>query len=237
MFDKIAYFIMVPMVYFSFFVFIMGILFQILRIARAPKQTFTLQIFPYKKPSTLRALGDTLLIPAIRKDKPLFWVFLILFHVAFFLVVLSHVDLIPGINIMDPQSNHMIGYGIVGVVLLVSVVFFLFRRFRTPVREISVTGDYLILFLLLFIILTGGMMSWSNSWGENGFVLEKSDFSNYIKTLVSFTFQNPYETLESSHYFHVVIHVFLANLFLMVFPFTKFVHTFFAMALNRIRRG
>ena len=80
-------------------------------------------------------------------------------------------------------------------------------------------------------------MSWSNSWGASGFVLEKSDFANYMKILISFSFADPYPVLESSHYFHVVIHIFLANIFLIVFPFTKFIHTFFAMILNRIRRG
>ena len=131
----------------------------------------------------------------------------------------------------------MLGYGAVGVALTVSVVYFLLRRFRSPVREISVSGDFIILILLLFIILTGGIMSWSNSWGENGFVLEKVDFGNYMNILVDFSFENRHSQLDSSHYFLVVFHVFLANIFLMVFPFTKFIHTFFAMALNRIRRG
>ena len=225
------------MVYVSIAVFVGGLIFTLFRIIRAPKQESTLQIFPHRKNSIPGTLYDTFLMPTIRKDRPLFWVFLIFYHIAFVFLFLGHVDLIPGINIMKPGSNHMVGNGAVGVILTVSVAYFLFRRFRSPVREISVTGDYLILILLLFIFLTGGIMSWSNSWSDNGFVLEKSDFSNYMKILVSFSFKNPHAELESSHYFHAVLHVFLANLFLMVFPFTKFVHTFFALALNRIRRG
>lgn len=237
MLDKILYFIMVPMVYISFVVFITGTIYIIFLIARAPKQSSTLQIFPSKQLAGIRAVYDTFLMPTIRKDRPVFWVFLIFYHFAFLVLIIGHLDLIPSINIMDPKSPHMVGYGGVGLVLSLSVMYFLFRRFKSPVREISVMGDYLILLLLLFIFLTGGIISWSNSWGENGFVLEKADFGNYMKILLNFSFRNPHEVLDSSHYFHVVIHVFLANLFLMIFPFTKFVHTFFAMVLNRIRRG
>jgi nitrate reductase gamma subunit len=225
------------MVYLAFGVLIVGTFFTIFRIFKAPKQPFTLQIFPHENPAKLRAFYDTFLMPAIRTDRPVFWFFLILYHIAFLLLILGHLDLIPGINIMDPESRHMVGNGGAGVALTLSVIYFIGRRLKSPVREVSTFGDYLLLLLLLFIFLTGDMMSWSNSWNENGFVLEKGDFANYLKILVSFSFQNPYEVLESSHYIHVVIHVFLANLFLMIFPFTKFVHTFFSMAVNTIRRG
>jgi nitrate reductase gamma subunit len=228
---------MVPMVYFSLVVFVIGILYSIFKIVRAPKQPYTLKLFPDKNQPALGLLSDNFLMPTIRKDKALFWVFLILYHLAFLLLILGHLDLIPGIHIMNPDSGHMLGYGAVGVVLTVSVCYFLLRRFKSPVREISSMGDYLVLILLLFLFLTGGIMSWSNSWGENGFVLEKSDFRNYMNILTRFNFENPHPVLDSSHYFHVVFHVLLANIFLIIFPFTKFVHTFFALILNKLRRG
>lgn len=237
MLDKIFYFIMVPMVYIAVATFLCGIVYSIFRIIGSPKHPSTLQIFPQKGPSGLNAAGDTFLMPTIRKDRPTMWIFLILYHAAFFLLILGHLDLFPQIKIMDPGSRHMVGHGAAGVVLTVSVIYFLFRRFRSPVKDISVMGDYLVLILLLFIFLTGDIMSWSNSWGENGFVLEKVDFGNYMAILSSFSFEDPQEVLVSSHYFHVAFHVLLANIFLMIFPFTKFIHTFFSMALNRIRRG
>ncbi len=236
MLDKLFYFIMVPMVYIAFATFFVGIGFTLMRVLRAPRPSSTVPIFPKSK-NKLAAFNDTFLMPTIRRDKPVFWVFLILYHLAFLLLIIGHLDLIPGIKFMDPSSKHMFGNGIVGLVVTVSAIYFLWRRFRSPVREISVSGDYLILLLLILIFLTGGIMSWSNSWGASGFVLEKSDFANYMKILISFSFADPYPVLESSHYFHVVIHIFLANIFLIVFPFTKFIHTFFAMILNRIRRG
>ena len=228
---------MVPMAYLSVLVFITGVIKTFIRIIKAPKHKTTLKVFPQGKKPLLQAVKDTLFMPSVRRDKPILWLMLMLYHAAFLLLILGHLDLIPGINLMKKDSPHMLGFGAVGVVLTVTVVYFLLRRFKSPVREISTMGDYLILLLLFFIFLSGGIISWSNSWNENGFVLEKSDFKTYFGDLVKFTFNDPGETLSGSHYFHVVIHVFLANLFIMVFPFTKFIHSFFAMAVNKIRRG
>ena len=237
MLNKIFYLVMVPMVYLAVLVFIAGIIITLLRIGRAPKHKTTLKVFSKGKRSPLQVVKDTLFMPSVRQDKPVLWVFLMLYHLAFLLLMLGHLDLIPGIHLMEKDSPHMVGYGAVGVVLTLALVYFLLRRFRSPVREISTMGDYLILLLLLFTFLSGVIMSLSNSWGENGFVLEKSDFRDYFDILIHFSFADPVEILSGSHYFHVVIHVFLANLFMMIFPFTKFVHTFFGMVVNKIRRG
>ena len=172
-----------------------------------------------------------------RRHTPLFWVFLMLYHVAFALLILAHLDLIPGIRIMDPESPHMLGAGAVGVALTLAVLFFLLRRMSGAVREISTLGDYLLLLLLLFVFLTGDMMSWANSWNPDGFVITKQDFGGYLQILVDFSFANPRDVLPGSHYIVIVLHVLLANLFLIVFPFTKIMHTFFALPMNRLRRG
>lgn len=237
MIDTIFYFITVPMVYISFVICIIGILYAVIRILLAPKQASTLQVFPESKASGAMALYDTFAMPTILRDSPFFWVFLMLYHIAFGLLILNHLDLIPGLNIMHPESPHMFGYGAVGLTLTLSVIYFILRRLRSPVREISVMGDYLLLLLLLFVFITGDVISWSNSWGENGFVLGKSDFKNYVDILVSFSFADPAEVLQSSHYVVVVVHIFFANLFILLFPFTKLMHTFFAIPLNKIRRG
>lgn len=97
-------------------------------------------------------------------------------------------------------------------------------------------ADYLLLLLLLFIFLLGDMISWGNSWTVNGFVMTKADFKNYFGILSSFSFADPRTVLHGSHYHFVVLHVFLAELFMMILPFTKIVHTFFSLPLNILRR-
>jgi len=235
--DTIYFVILVPMVYLAVAVFLSGIGLRIAQVLAAPRHPFPLRIFPSPRAASLTALYDTFLMPQVRKHAPLFWVFLILFHAAFLLLILGHLDLLPGINLMPPDAPHMLGWGAVGAVLTVAVSYFLLRRMKGPVREISVLGDYLLLLLLLFLMLSGGMISWANSWNEAGFVISKQDFGLYLESLVRFTFENPRDLLPGSHYIVVVIHVLLANLFLMALPFTKIIHTFFALPMNRLRRG
>ena len=68
-------------------------------------------------------------------------------------------------------------------------------------------------------------------------MLGKAEFGEYLQVLADFSFENPRDVLPGSHYVVVVLHVFFANLFLIVFPFSKIMHTFLAMPMNRLRRG
>ncbi len=175
-------------------------------------------------------------MPQVRRHKPVFWAFLMLFHASFLLLILGHLDLFPSINFMPEDSKHMLGWGAVGVAVTVSLAAFLLRRFRSPEREISTPGDYLLLLLLLFLFLLGDAMSWSSSWGPKGFVITKADVAGYFGGLARFTFENPRALLPGSHYHVVVLHVLLANLLFVVAPFTKIMHSFLALPINLLRR-
>ena len=234
--ERAAWFILVPMVYLALLVLAVGVAARVAALLRAPAPAYSLRTFPASRRPFLAALGDTFAMPQVRRHKPLFWVFLLLYHLAFLFLILNHLDLFPRINLVPADSKHMLGRGAVGVLVTLPVLYFLFRRFRSPVREISVPGDYLLLLLLLFIFLFGDSMSWSNSWGRNGFVLGKQDFAAYFGLLASFSFADPRAVLPGSHYHFVVLHVLLANLFLMILPFTKIAHTFFAVPVNLLRR-
>lgn len=235
--DRIFYFVMVPMVYLAVAVFVLGIIAALVRIYAAPKYANPLHTFPRRRGGGWWALQDTFTMPQVRRQAPLFWIMLMIYHLAFLLLILAHLDLIPGIHLMSPDSAHMFGAGSVGVAVTLSLLYFLFRRLRHPTREVSAFGDYLLLLLLLFTCLTGDTISWANSWNPDGFVLGKEDFGNYLRILLDFSFENPRDVLPGSHYVVLVLHVALANLFLMIFPLSKFMHTFLAMPLNRLRRG
>jgi nitrate reductase gamma subunit len=236
MVDKVFYLVMVPMVYMAFAACIVGVLMKFTELLKAPKHPHTLQIFPQRKAGGLFAAVEVFTLPTVRQTKPVLWVFLMLFHLGVVGLILSHLDLLPLINFMSADSPHMIGNGFVGVTVTISLLYFLMRRFSSPVREISVPADYLLLLLLFMIFITGDTISWSNSWNGDGFVLNKQDFGAYLDGMVRFTFENPADNLDSSHYVVLVVHVFLANLFLIVLPFSKIMHAFFAVALNRLRR-
>jgi len=235
--DQVSFVILVPMVYLAFAVLLAGIGVRIGRVLVSPRHPSTLRLFPARRAAGVAALQDTFLMPQVRRHASAFWACLLLFHVSFLLLILGHLDLLPWTRLRPADSKHMLGWGAVGVGVTLPAFYFLLRRMRGPVREISTLGDYLLLLLLVFVLLSGDMMSWANSWSENGFVMTKQDFGAYLASLARFEFANPRDLLPGSHYIVVVIHVFLANLFLMLLPFTKVMHTFFALPLNRLRRG
>ena len=234
--DKFLFLVMVPMVYLAFFTCAVGVLTKIFEILRAPKHPHTLQIFPQRKASGLKALAEALTMPTVLRAKPVFWVILMVFHWGILFLVLSHLDLLPQINIISSNSEHMIGNGAVGAAVTLSVLYFLLRRFASPVREISVPADYLLLLLLFLIFITGDTISWANSWSDDGFIFTKQDFGAYLNGLIHFTFEDPGKSMYGGHYVVIAVHVLLANIFLMVLPFSKIMHTFFAVALNLLRR-
>ena len=233
---SVYYFIMVPMVYLAIAALLIGVVWRIAVILRSPANPSRLTLYPAAGRPGIAALRDAFGMRQVRAHKPVFWVFLVIFHAAFLLLILAHLDIIPALRMMPAESKHMIGAGGVGVALTVAILYFIFRRFRSPVREISTPADYLLLLLLLFLFLLGDMISWSNSWGAHGFVMTKKDFARYFDGLSRFTFADPRAVLHGSHYHFVVLHVFLANLFFIVLPFTKVMHTFLTIPVNLLRR-
>lgn len=234
--NAIEYTIVVPLLYFSVLFCIVGIIWRLFKILGAPPAPYSLKIYPSSKSPGLGALKDTIAMPQLRRHKPLFWVFLVIFHISLLMLLLGHLDILPTISIVPESSRHMVGAGLVGVGVTVPLLYFLFRRFRTPVRELSVPADYLLLILILFLFLFGDLMSWGNSWTPNGFVMTKQDFSLYFQGLAQFTFADPRAVLPGSHYHFLVIHVLLADLFFIILPFSKILHAFLSYPINLLRR-
>jgi nitrate reductase gamma subunit len=234
--DRIDYAIMVPLVYLSVVACVVGIIWRIAVIMRSPAPPYSPRLFPARRRPGLAALGDVFAMPQVMTHAPWFWVFLMLYHIGFLFLILGHLDIFPGINIVPAASRHMVGAGAVGIAVTLPTIYFIFRRFRSPQREISVPADYLLLLLLLFLFLFGDLMSWGNSWSPNGFVMTKQDFAKYFGGLARLTFADPRAVLPGSHYHFAVIHVLLAELFFIVLPFTKIMHTFFSVPINLLRR-
>ncbi len=233
--DRIEYFILVPMVYIAFAFSLAAAIAVVARAFRRPPP-YQLAIYPTGRRPFLGALRDAFGMGTVRKRAPLFWAFLAVFHVGLVLLFLGHLDILPGVDILPPESRHMLGAGLVGVMVTVPAFYFLGRRFGGLRRQVSVPSDYLLLLLLIFLFLLGDLMSWGNSWTRSGFVMTKADFALYFQGLARFTFADPRKVLHGSHYHFVALHVLAANLFVMILPFSKIVHAFFSIPLNAFRR-
>ncbi|MBK5101548.1 MAG: respiratory nitrate reductase subunit gamma [Desulfobacteraceae bacterium] len=235
--QTVYYIVLVPMVYAAFAVFFVGTVVRLVKMFRGPVHPATLQIFPEKRPKWLWALHDTFLLPTVRRHKPALWVFLMFFHISFLLLIIGHLELIAEFSIFQIiQHEVFLGQGFIGVILCVSLLFFLFRRFVSPNRELSVPEDYYLLILLFLTVLFGSQMDWARRWYEYG-DLSVEDYRAYLSSLLYLRPELSSSFTLSGHSFMLVLHVFFANLFLMFFPFSKVMHSFLSLPMNKLRRG
>jgi len=231
------YIVLVPMVYLAFGVFFVGTAVRLAKIFRAPKHPSTLQIFPERRAKWTMALYDTFLLPTVRKHKPVLWAFLMVFHLAFLLVILGHLELFKEFRIFQIVPHEVfMGKGFVGLILSISLLYFLFRRFSSPVRELSVSEDYYLLVLLFLTVFLGSQLDWARRWYEYS-ELNVEDYRRYLLSLLFFKPELPLGVSSSGHSFMLVVHVFLGNLFLMFFPFSQSIHSFLSLSMNKLRRG
>ncbi len=235
--ETIYYLVLVPMVYGAFVVFGLGSVLRLAALWRRPPQPSTLRIHARRAPGWLGALADSFLLPTVRRHNPLLWVFLMIFHVCLLLLILGHLELFKRFEVLQVIEHQVfLGRGLVGLALTLALLFFLFRRFVSPNRDLSVPEDYYLLILLLLTVLFGSQMDWARSWYGYG-ELTVEDYRAYLMSLVLLKPQLPSAVTGSGHSFMLVLHVFFANLFLIFFPFSKIMHAFLALPVNKLRRG
>ncbi len=234
--DTFNYIVLVPMVYLAVAVFITGCIVRIIAVLRKPGAPAVHRLYPEKKPAWLYVLGDTFLMPRVLKANPAMWVFLMLLHAGIFLLVIGHLELIDDIAVFQViQHDIFLGHGFIGAGIFICLLYFLFRRFSSSARYLSVPEDYYLLILLLLTVLFGSELDWARSWfgyQEMGVV----EYQAYFKGMIALH-PDISDITYSGHAFMLTAHVFFANLFIMFFPFSKMMHAAFAIPLNRIRRG
>jgi nitrate reductase gamma subunit len=237
--DLINYFILVPMVYIALAVFVLGLAFKAWVVFRSPRIAGTLAVFPKQKFAAAAVLADAFAIPtAYRKEKTL-WFFLLLYHAVFTLLFLGHLELAGEIRWLQLIPHEIfLGAGAVGILLLVSVLYFLLRRFRTPFREISVPEDYIMLLLLFFTILFGSILHLAARYGGYRGLVEimTQDYRTYLGGLLMLHPVLPDRIYFAPHFAVLVLHILFANLFLILFPFSKMVHSVFVFSALYLKR-
>jgi len=235
--ETLYYIILVPMVYVAFAIFIIGTIVRLIKIFKEPKHPTTLQIYPEKRPKWLLGLLDTFLFPTVRRHKPLLWIFLIAFHICILLLIVGHLELFGEIDFLQIIPHEIfLGEGFVGLITTLALLYFLFRRFLSPVRELSVPEDYYLLILLFLVVLFGSQMDWARRWYYYD-TITVDQYREYLSSLLYFKPYLPAELTESGHSFMLVVHIFFANLFLIFFPFSQLMHSFLSLPMNKLRRG
>ncbi len=150
------------------------------------------------------------------------WLFAILFHYSFLIIVIRHMRLF-----LQPVPKFILGVEFVDSVLqiytpivyqtdlliLAGAGFLLARRlYDAKLRYISLVNDYFPLFLILSIALSGMYMRYIAK-------VDVMAIKDVVMGLTTFTFKVP-KGVDTSFY----VHVFLVSTLLAYFPFSKLMH-------------
>jgi len=207
-------------------VLVIGLARKIVQYAKTPA--------PLKIPTTpapvtqtgvvMRMFREVVFFESLFKSTKWTWIFGWLFHMALFVVLLRHLR-----YFMDPvwlpiQLIQPIGV-YAGFAMLAGLAGLLIRRiFVDRVRYISAPSDYLWLLVLLFIGISGLMMTFV---AHTDIVMVKQFFTGLIGFSIG--------TLPID--FPLIIHLTLVLLLMILFPFSKLLHApgiFFSPTRNQV---
>jgi nitrate reductase gamma subunit len=229
-----TFFIGAILPFLTIIIFIAGLIYRIYVWKKLPRPTMTLT--PAPKPGAGRFLEEVkeiFLFKSLFKGDKSLWIFSWIFHISLAFIFLGHLRVFAflpdkillslgmtssNINAMSSGSG-----GVAGIIILAAILILLVRRFAVKrVRDISQTGDYFALILLIAIIITGDIMRFSSTH------FELSQTREYFAALFTFTAikipQNPW----------FMAHFFLAQCLIIYLPFSKILHfggVFFTEAL------
>jgi nitrate reductase gamma subunit len=237
--DWFSYLVAGIMVYVAVAIFILGMTYQVYQWLRAPKTRIKTGVFPKPRSTATRwgrvALDSFTFPQAIKADRTM-WVFTILFHFALLGAFVGHLRLIheitPLFNFLGTKGMDQFAFwsgSVMGILLMVALIYYLFRRLVSPYKEISVFEDFILLFLLILVVAMGDYMRFLGK-------VHTTDYRAYLQSLIAFRPAFPKVLADSSTKWALVIHVLFANLLFIYFPFSKLVHVIATFPANLARR-
>jgi nitrate reductase gamma subunit len=225
------------MVYASFAIFTGGILFKLIVVLFSKKFKGSLATYPNKLPRPVGVTAEAFIVPSALKKAKVFWLFIIMFHVSLTLLFIGHLELIKEFKIFQIIKHEVfLGAGVIGIIFIITVLYFLFRRFKSPWREISVPEDYFILLLLFLTAVIGSHLHMGERYEMAQFGVNAEIYREYFSSLIAFKPVVPEGISMSPHYVLVALHIFLANLVLIMLPFSKMIHMVFAFLSLDLKR-
>jgi nitrate reductase gamma subunit len=237
--DWVSYLVAGLMVYVAVGVFVLGMAYQVIQWLGAPKTRIKTGYFP--KPRTtgerwLKVAEDSFVFPEVIKFDRWMWFFTILFHFGLLGAFVGHLRLLreftPLVDLLGPKGMDRFALwsgGVMGIVLIVGLIYYLIRRLTFPYSDLSVSEDYILLVLLILTVVMGNLMRF---FGE----IHVAEYRAYLQSLLSFRPAFPEALAASSSKWALVLHVLFANLVFIFFPFSKLVHVIATFPANLARR-
>jgi nitrate reductase gamma subunit len=212
--------------WFATAVILLGLAFKIRQywVTPAPLKIPTTPAPTTKSGVVMRMGREVVLFESLFKSNKWIWVFGWIFHMSLFLVLARHLRYFQEqpwflVNVIQPFGKYAAFGMVIGLLGLLA------RRIVVDrVRYISAPSDYLMLIMLLFIGISGMMMSFVV---HTDIIAVKEFFLNWMGFSIS---ELPIST-------PLVIHLSLVALLLIVFPFSKLLHApgvFFSPTRNQV---
>jgi len=237
--DWFSYLVAGIMVYGAIAIFILGMVYQIYQWLGAPKARLKTGVFP-KPDKGVATWGkvavDSLTFPQALKADRTIWTFTILFHFALLGAFVGHLRLVheftPLLNLLGAEGMDQFALwsgGVMGVLLIVALIYYLFRRLTSPYKEISVPEDFILLFLIILVVVMGDHMRFVGK-------IHAAEYRIYFQSLLAFKPAFPKVLADSPTKWTLVSHILFANLLFIYFPFSKLVHVIATFPANLVRR-
>jgi nitrate reductase gamma subunit len=203
--------------YIAVSVFVFGVLRKVWFYAKSPPLKIPLTSAPKTDMGAgLRLAKEMGTFVSLLYSDRLLWTAGVLFHFSLFLILLSHLRLFfPTIEIfVKYQSLFSCIKPVVVSAFLGSLLFLLLRRFASrKMFWLSLMEDYILLFLILAIAISGVIMNETST--------DIMEIKLFVLGLVSFS---PQPFPASSEGF--IIHFTFFLMLLFYFPFSKLMHSF-----------
>jgi nitrate reductase gamma subunit len=224
-------------VYFALIVFIGGLIWQGVKWRRVAQTPIKLGMFP--KPTGaargFKLFKDTFFFPQVLQTDKTIWLFAGALHLAGLLMFVGHLRLLheftPLVSWLGMDGMNQFAFltgGAFGIVLTVALVYYLLRRFVSPYKDLSVPEDYLLLVLILLIVTLGNHLRF---FGD----VHVADYRAYVASLLAFKPAFNAAVAASTIKWSLTVHVMLACVLFIYFPFSKLTHSIGAFAANLIR--
>jgi len=237
--DWFSYLVSGVMVYGAIAIFILGMFYRVYQWSRAPKARLKTGVFPKPDGGAARwgqVAVDSFIFPQALKADRTIWIFTILFHFALLGAFVGHLRLVheftPLLKVLGHEGMDQFALwsgGVMGILLIVALTYYLFRRLKSPYKEISVLEDFILLFLLILVVMMGDHMRFIGK-------IHAADYRIYFQSLLRFKPAFPKVLADSSTKWAFDFHILFANLLIIYFPFSKLVHVIATFPANLARR-
>ena len=236
--DSVAYLFYYITPYIAVAVFIVGIVLRVSKWRQKSPVSANMSLFPRPSGQVTRlgdALVDMFTLKGLLKVNRLLWVGGFVMHLGLAILLFGHVRTITDYYFLwdllgwGEEQQHMVsavGGITAGILFMVPLFYLLARRFSGAVKWISVPEDYLLLFLLMGIAITGNHMR---------FLLEVDTHQvrDFMQGLLFFDWAPFPSTAGTSFAYHFAF----AQLLMVYFPFSKLSHTIGAIVTKMVARS